>query len=189
MIETAPYLRNRFQRVLPQYQRFLDSVGAPTTEYSVAPEARPGSAVVAVYGPENFGEDSYATAMTITAGAGVTITTGLDSALFVTAQIFADPAALASLRTVDIAAPEPLLLVHFAIAPEMMKLKIAGWAAGYFIAPDAVGYAFFSVDTHGEVSIEARSNTLAGVAFYVATWRRAEASNLSERIAEFADTH
>lgn len=187
MIVAATYLRNRFQRALPQYQRFLDSIGAPRAEYSIATEAGRGGTVVAVYGPENFGVYSYTTIVKVTSGASVTFTTGLDSSLFVTAGIFEDPAALASLRSADIDGPDQSLLVHFEIEPGCMKPKIAGWATGSFIAPDGSGYALFSVDTHGEVSIEARSTTLAGVAFYFAVWRRAEASNLSARIARFAD--
>ncbi len=185
MIEIAPFLRNRYQRALAQYQRFLDSVGTMPDKYSVAPQLSQGTIFIAVYKAKNFGLHSYITDVQVVAGSDpISFTTGLDNALFFMAEVFEGGARPA--------APDPIsgqsVLSQLKIEPEVMKPKVAGWTTGTFLAPDDDGFVCFSVDTHGEISIEARSENLSGVAVYLAGWQRAEAKNLSARIARFAQT-
>ena len=67
-----------------------------------------------------------------------------------------------------------------------MTSKVAPFQTGDFIAPYDGGYAFYSVDTHGELSVEARAEDIAVVIMQYAAIKAYGEERISNLVGKFA---
>lgn len=188
MIEIASFLGNYDRNLIKQYAGFLDSRSVPASQYRVSPlsDDPADEKVVIYYQQEMFGALACKSRLILNTDKSVRSSdTGLSSALNLMALLFDDPSTMNKIDQAP-SLPADLVLAYFAIPQETMRPKVASYMSGEYLARGATGFVYYTVDTHGEIVVEAQSDDLAMVAFQLWASRRAEETRLYSRLAQFS---
>ena len=142
----------------------------------------------AYYSQESFEERDYFTTLQLPMQSDTcTLQSGLTDITLILSFLADQPAWLEKLQRSNVKASDETIVRSFGIDPAAScRPSVKAWSSREFLAPDEGGYAYFLVDTYGEVSVISRSSQLLPVAFHYAANREAEAVHLSSRIGKTA---
>jgi hypothetical protein len=115
---------------------------------------------------------------------GLRLRTSLANALTLVNLLYAAPDWRARLRASVPFASDTSTLTSMGLDPaKMIRPHVGAWAEGEWLAPHDGGYAYFYVDTRGEVRLEGQAEHLGEVAFQLAAQRAYRALRLDEQVA------
>lgn len=164
---------------------FIEQAG--TLSWCIVPDDRDCAKArfVARYEERPFENRKYSTRMQMPVADGhAVLRTGLRDAEYLLAFLADRPAWMDHLVGADPHADDEAIVRSLGIEPDATcRASVAAWAQGEFLAPDAGGYAYFLVDTYGEVSVISRSDTVLPVAFHLAA-DRAAGTDIVSRLAK-----
>ena len=194
MIEAADFLSDFSLKRLDQTRMFMSEYNVSGVTYSLT--THPGRIgmvdVDIVYSARAYeGQTPEAKVTLATRSGAAVIETQLYYGAIGLLTLLADqPDWLQAMRDLDPEMSDNVLWPRFRLDPqEVFRDDLKPVATGEFIAPRDDGYVYFSVDTHGEVTIQAGAKHLAVIAFHFAAEQATRALRVDEkfgRLARFA---
>lgn len=157
--------------------------------YCIVPKGRQwmeGSLFMGTYKEEPFEQRDYATALTLPGpGDAIVLSLGLSDAMFLLSLLALEPGWLRHLRNADPYADDEAAIHAFGVdLAQVCRPAVGAWEEGYFLAPDAGGYAFFYVDIRGNILMQSRSHRLLAVGFHLVAKEAAEAAKLASKLGQ-----
>ncbi len=93
----------------------------------------------------------------------------------------------ASVLNLDVHAPAERLWPLFGLQADcVLTSKVAAFRTGDFIAPCDEGYAYYSVDSHEELTVEAQAEDLAVVVLQYAAMKAYADERIGNLVGRFA---
>lgn len=194
MILIDKQLSLKDQEVMDMYARYLAAMGIGGTHLSIMPEGTslPFSWMRVTYEPKTPGNyflkdrDGLNAHLFLSIGsADVSFVCDLRDALrfavvLLTTEFRERAMALAGVDDVERA---------FAVlnldSRSYWRPRIGSWAEGLFASPEGNGFAAYYVDTHGELSITARSTQLAPIPLFLAAKILFQKKHLVDRVLPY----
>jgi hypothetical protein len=190
MIVAADFLNSLDKRRLAKVERFLDDAGVGAERFVIAPIRPPHGAEVVVTYYDTWFHDSRpkATIEAKTLRTPLCVQTSLSNATQLIRLLYAEKTWWDRLIDLDLDRVDEGLFALLGLdSTSLLKPKVAGWQEGRFVAPLGDAYAYFSVDVHGGVSIEAEARRLGEVLFQLAAMTAFSELRLDEKSSHPAE--
>ncbi len=190
MIHIADFLSDTPRQTLKQAQRYLAECNSSGVTYRVSDDlAQSECADISIlYQLDKFYDHGLTSKVIIKVPSGtVMITTYLADAVRLLALLADKPSWLRLMRELDPSMTAGDVWAVFGLDEvEIFRSDLRPMTTGDFIAPYHDGFAEFSVDTHGEVSVEAEAPQLAVIVFHFAALQDYAAKRVDEKFARFS---
>ena len=187
MIEIADFVSGTPLRMLEGARRFTEAANTSGVGFSVSdhwPTAT--SDIEIVYQAEPYDNHGPTSSVRLaTRGEAGHLTTYLAGAVRLLTLLADDPHWLERMRSLSIEDRDPWADFDLS-GSEILKPAVKPWMPGDYIAPCETGFAVFTVDTHGEVLMQADAETLALAVFYFAAMQAYSAARTGEKFARIA---
>ena len=190
MIDIAPFLSGTPLRRLQQAQAFLDHLAVPSSSYLVTADrhAVAGDVISIVYADVLYGGRAPACNVTLTSRFNwIRFRTHLYDAIRSLVLLHRDPGLFSQLQDLDVTiVQDDLCRVLKLDCASILKAKISTATIGNYIAPSDGGFTSFSVDTHGELTKEADSDSLNSLYVQFSLMKDYTDRNMGAEFAQFA---
>lgn len=190
MIEIAEFVTGSPRETLEQALRFLQASNTSGLTYGVAAGPAPSQSndLAISYRKELYDNHGPASTVSLQTRTGAAVLeTYLYNAVDLLVLLAARPDWLDALRNLDASTSDPRVWSIFNLdRADIWKDDLRPMRSGEFIAPFRDGFAFFSVDTHGEINVEAESRQLGILIFCLAALRAYRGARIDENFARYA---
>jgi hypothetical protein len=190
MIYFDPGFPDIIEKKLTQTEQFLDNIGIARSSYLIAPDSAEltnnflGQKLV--YEHNKFDENDLKTNIQINlTGFSASATMGFRDSLMFLCFTFEQPSFAALLRNVDKNANPKQSINAFQLEEWRLQASVKAGEQGVFLAPEGKIMCVFSVDTHGEVTRIAETETPLLAALILRVFIDIPSSGIASRRARF----
>ena len=190
MIDIAPYLSGTPLRRLQQAQAFLDHLAVPSSSYLVTADRHivAGETISIIYADVIYGGRAPACNVTLASRSNwIRFRTHLYDAIRSLVLLYRDPSLRSELQDLNATIEQDEICSVLKLdCASILKPAVSASSIGNYVAPSGDGFTSFSVDSHGEITQEADSESLNSLYVQYALMKNYAERNMGAEFAQFA---